>query len=91
MYYVYLLQSRDTGKIYTGFTANLKERIRKHLSKGVYSTKRMGTVRLIFYEAFLSEKDARRRENYLKTTKGKRAVKIMLTDHLEKMAHGPIV
>ena len=78
MYYVYILQSLRNGDLYAGFTEDLKARIRKHFGKGVHTTKRMGTVRLIFYEAYLSEKDARRREKYFKTTKGKRTLKIML-------------
>ena len=78
MFYVYLLMSKLDGKIYTGYSKDLKSRIRKHLSKGVYTTKRMHELELIFYEAFKSKKDAIRREKYLKTTKGKRTVKLML-------------
>ena len=84
MYYVYLLRSKETGKIYTGFSSNLKQRIRQHLSKSVHTTQRMGEIELIFYEAFVSEQDARRRELYLKTTKGKRAVKLMLKAYLKE-------
>ena len=78
MYYVYLLRSRSSGKIYTGYSKNLKNRIKTHLSKGVHTTKRMGKLDLIFYEAYKSDKDAKRREKYLKTTKGKRNLKLML-------------
>ena len=82
MYYVYILRSKENGKIYTGFTKDLKSRIKAHFKKGVHTTKRMGKIELIFYEAFASEKDARRREIYLKTTKGKRALKLMLRNSL---------
>ena len=30
MYYVYLLQSRKDGKLYTGYTDNLKRRLAEH-------------------------------------------------------------
>ena len=40
-------------------------------------------MKLIFYEAYLSENDARRRELYLKTTKGKRTLKLMLEDYFK--------
>lgn len=80
MFYVYLLQSKDTGKIYTGFSADLKQRLRQHLSGGVHTTKRMGKIELIFYEAFAHEADARRREIYLKSTKGKRTIRLMLKE-----------
>lgn len=78
MYYVYLLRSKRDDKIYTGFSTDLKRRIREHFDKEVHTTQRMGEIELIYYEAFLDEKDAREREKYLKTTKGKRAVKLML-------------
>ena len=45
---------------------------------------------LIFYEAFKSERDARRREEYFKTTKGKRALKIMLKETINEVS-GPVV
>ena len=78
MFYVYLLKSKLSGKIYTGYTTDLKRRVREHFSQNVHTTHRMGDVELIFYEAFKVKKDAVEREGYLKTTKGKRAVKLML-------------
>ena len=86
MFYTYVFRSKTTGKLYAGFSADLKSRVKKHLAKGVYTTKRMGEVELIFYEAFKSKRDAQRREKYLKTTKGKRMLKLMLKESL-----GPIV
>ena len=82
MYYVYLLKSKQNGKLYTGFTTDLRSRLKKHQNKGVYTTKRMGMIELVYYEAFKSRLDARRREIYLKTTKGKRTLKLMLKDSL---------
>ena len=83
IFYVYILRSEETGKLYAGFSNDLKSRIKQHFSKDVHSTKRMGTLKLIFYEAFISERDARRREKYFKTTKGKRTLKLMLKDSLK--------
>jgi len=42
-----------------------------HLKEQVRSTSHMRTLRLVYYEACLSEADARRRERYLKSGKGK--------------------
>lgn len=84
MYYVYILQSRENGKIYTGFSGNLLNRLKAHKNKDVHTTKRMGKVELIFYEAFKSKSDAKRREKYLKSTKGKRTLKLMLEDSYNK-------
>ena len=86
MYYVYILKSKQDDRLYKGFTRNLKTRLAKHKSGGAYTTKRMGDVELIYYEAFKGEKDAQRRENYLKTTKGKRTLKLIIRD-----SRGPVV
>jgi len=37
---------------------------------------------MIFYEAYRNLKDAKRREKYFKTTKGKTTLKIMLKEYL---------
>lgn len=78
MYYVYLLQSKSDGKIYTGYTNNLKRRVKQHISQEVHTTHRMKNIELIYYEAFTNKQDAKERERYLKTTQGKRTLKLML-------------
>ena len=83
MFYVYVLHSESTKECYTGYSSNLKERIKDHFSHSVYTTKRMGKLKLIFYEAYLMKSDAQRREIYLKTTKGKRTLKLMLADYFK--------
>jgi len=80
MYYVYVLQCVN-GKLYTGYSENLKRRIAEHKNAEVFSTKNKLPVEFIFYEAFLNQADAKRREMYLKTTSGKRALKIMLKEY----------
>lgn len=80
MYYVYILQSQRNEKLYTGYSSNLKRRIAQHQRGEVHTTARMGEVKLIFYEAYINKEDARRREVYLKSTKGKRAIKLMLAN-----------
>ncbi|MFZ2026071.1 MAG: GIY-YIG nuclease family protein [Microgenomates group bacterium] len=83
MFYVYVLRSKARNICYTGFTGNLQERLKYHLAHQVKSTKSMGDLELIFYEGYLSKSDAQRREKYLKTTKGKRALKLMLRDYFK--------
>jgi len=75
MYYVYVLQSLKDKKLYIGYTANLRRRLKDHRHGISESTKKRLPFRLIFYEAFILERDAKRREKYFKTTKGKRAMK----------------
>jgi putative endonuclease len=78
MYYVYLLRSAECGRCYVGWTRDLKRRLSEHHRGKNATTKRWAKVRLIFYEAFHSETDSRRRERYLKTSKGRSAIRQML-------------
>jgi putative endonuclease len=80
MYYVYVLYNGE--KFYIGYTTNLKRRLDEHKTGNVKSTSKMGKVQLIFYEAFVNKNSAKRREKYFKTTKGKRALRIMLSESL---------
>ena len=78
MFYTYILKSIKNGKMYTGYTGDLRKRFKEHNDgKSVY-TKGRGPFILIYYEACLDKNDARSRENYLKSGKGKRYVKSRL-------------
>lgn len=80
--YVYVLYSDVTKNFYVGFTHDLKKRVAEH-NKGLnFSTKAYKPWALIYYEAHTSESDARRREEYLKTTAGDRALHKMLREKL---------
>jgi putative endonuclease len=68
MYYVYLLKDRF-GKLYIGYTSNLKKRLQEHAKgKSKYLFLRR-PVKLIYYEAYLSKIDAKEREKKLKKFK----------------------
>ncbi|HEY4489717.1 MAG TPA: GIY-YIG nuclease family protein [Candidatus Paceibacterota bacterium] len=83
MFYVYVLKSKKkTDQLYVGYSANLKSRVAEHNTGKSSSTKPYLPWELIFYEAYKSMKDAKRREMYLKTTKGRKAIKLMLQDSL---------
>jgi putative endonuclease len=58
MYYVYVLKNENTKELYYGYTNNLERRFDEHN----INRKR----KLIYYEAYLSELDAREREKKLK-------------------------
>lgn len=66
MFYVYLMNSLKNNKIYIGFTSNLKRRFVEHNEGELGWTKRHRPWKLVYYEAFCSEEDARKRENSLK-------------------------
>ncbi len=72
MFYVYVLKSDIDGKLYTGYTHNIRKRIFEH-NKGLnFSTKHRKPLKMIYCEVCLDEQDAKAREKYLKTGMGKR-------------------
>ena len=86
MYYVYVLKSQRDEKLYIGYTADLRKRVREHQNGEVISTKPRRPFELIFYEGYKSMADAKRRERYLKTDKGKSSLRMMLRKSLEQAA-----
>ncbi len=67
MFYIYLLKVKsDKNKFYIGFTGNLKQRLREHLSENVKTTKRLKNPKLIYFEAYQDRDSAREREMQLK-------------------------
>ena len=82
MYYTYILKSEKDGQFYTGYTDDLKERLKLHNAGKVASTKNRLPVELVYYEASLNQQDATHREKYLKTAWGKRYIKSRLKDYL---------
>jgi len=82
MYYTYILQSNKDKQFYTGYTNDLKERLKLHNDGKVTSTKNRLPVELVYYEACLNQQDATHREKYLKTAWGKRYIKSRLKNYL---------
>ena len=76
--YVYVLRSDVNKHLYVGFTHDLRKRYAEH-NKGLnFATRPYRPWQLLYYEAHTEEEDARRREEYLKTTAGDRALHRML-------------
>ena len=82
MFYVYILQSKKDGELYTGCTNDLKKRFREHNNGLVFSTKLKKPHKIIHYEAFLNKKDAFMREKWLKTGWGRNQTRTMLANYL---------
>jgi len=81
-YYTYVLKSLKDGNMYTGYTNNLKRRFNEHCKGKVESTKNRLPIKLIYYEACLSQKDATHREKYLKSYNGKMFIRNRLKSYL---------
>ena len=84
MYYTYVLLSLKDDMFYTGYTANIAQRVNAHNNGEVASTKNRRPFKLVYYEACLNQQDATHREKYLKTTYGKRYIKNRLKEYLNK-------
>lgn len=77
-FYVYILfSSRDKG-FYIGFTNNLKSRLILHARGQVIATKNRKPLKLIHYEYFINERDAKAREKFLKSGYGRKQFKEIL-------------
>jgi putative endonuclease len=84
MFYVYVLL-QNNGNLYTGYSEDVKRRIKEHQEGKVASTRNNRPLKLVLYEGYLFEEDARRREKYLKTSDGKRDIKRQLSFVFDKL------
>jgi putative endonuclease len=84
MFYTYILISLKDHKFYTGYTSDIRDRLRSHNNGKVLSTKNRRPLKLIYIEACLNQDDALHREKYLKSTYGKRFIKNRLKNFLNE-------
>jgi putative endonuclease len=87
-FYVYVLESLKDSNRYCGYTNNLRRRIKEHTAGYNFSTKFRRPFKLIYFEGCLNEIDAKRRENYLKTTQGRRFIGLRLKQYNRQQAFG---
>jgi putative endonuclease len=71
-YYVYLLLSLKDKRTYLGSTVDLQRRLWEHNQGKSKSTKNRRPLKLIYFETHNTLEDARNREKFLKTKKGRR-------------------
>ncbi len=69
MFYVYVLKSQKDNKLYIGQTQDLIKRLEDHNAAKSTATSYRSPLLLIYYEAYLSRRDADRREKRLKQFK----------------------
>jgi len=81
-FYVYVLQSKRSDRMYIGYTDNLIRRVKEHNLGLNESTNHHKPWTLIYYEACRNRNDAKRREKYCKTSKGRMMVKLRLKEYL---------
>jgi putative endonuclease len=78
MYFVYVLGNPVAKKHYTGFTADLVQRLGQHNSGVTKSTKNRGKWVLLYSEEFATRPEAMRRERFLKSGKGREELRRIL-------------
>ena len=66
MFYTYVLMSVKDKNLYVGSTSDLRRRLGEHNKGQVRSTKSRRPFKLVYYEAYTAEDDARKREEQLK-------------------------
>ncbi|RJQ25226.1 GIY-YIG nuclease family protein [Candidatus Parcubacteria bacterium] len=79
-FYVYILHSYKDKGLYIGFTNNLKRRLTEHANGKVTATHLRTPVKLIHYEYFINEADAKAREKFLKSGYGRQQLKAFLKE-----------
>ena len=81
-YFVYILKSLNDGKLYIGYTNNLRRRIIEHNKQENLSTKSRTPFQLVYYEAHRNKIDAENREKFFKTGWGRQYIQKNLKNFL---------
>ena len=85
MFYTYVLLSEKDGKFYSGFTEDLRLRIKEHRKGSVESTRDRRPLKLVYYESCLNEYDAIKREKYFKSGFGRRFLRNRLECYFKEI------
>ncbi|MDO8622284.1 MAG: GIY-YIG nuclease family protein [bacterium] len=81
LFWVYVIESIESGKRYIGFTTDLMRRLEEHGKGRSRATAPYIPFRLIYVEGCANEADARRREHYFKVSEGRRYLAKRLLEH----------
>ena len=84
-YCTYVLFSFKDRAFYVGFTSNLNNRLQDHHHGRVISTKNRRPLELVYSEYHQNKYDALRREKYLKSTAGKKGLRLMIRERLQEI------
>jgi len=79
-YFVFGLINPNNKRSYVGITTDIKRRLREHLTAKL--SHRNLNFKPVLIEIFSNKKDTQRRENYLKSSKGKFTLRAMLKETL---------
>lgn len=74
MFTVYVLRNPD-GLLYKGYTCDVEKRVEQHNTQKTKWTSGKGPWVLVYTEEFILEGDAKKREKFLKSEKGRELLK----------------
>lgn len=79
MFFTYIIQNPE-GKLYKGFTSDLQQRVSQHNAHDGFRsyTHKKGPWKLVYSEQFATEQEAREREKFFKSGKGRAFLKLIL-------------
>ncbi len=66
MFFMYILKSSKDGELYIGSTSDIRRRFKEHNTGLVFATKHRKPLKLVYFEGYASEEEARHREHNLK-------------------------
>jgi len=78
LFYTYILINKSASKTYTGSTTNLGRRLSEHNSGKVSFSRAYRPYEIVHYEVFESQKEAREKEKFYKSTTGRRRLKVII-------------
>ncbi len=82
MFYVYVIRSESSNKIYIGQTSDIYKRLKQHNdpnnNDSKFTKQNKGPWKLIYKEEAVSRSEALRREKILKSGKGREFIKTFL-------------
>jgi putative endonuclease len=82
MHHVYVLKCSNND-LYVGSCSDIKQRLRRHKSGFVKSTKSKLPVKLVYLESYASKIDATKRERQLKNHKPKQNLKEQIENSIK--------
>jgi len=80
MFFTYILQSQKDLSFYIGYTSNLEQRLEQHnkATSGYTSTKK--PWKLVYFETFDLETEARKRERAIKKKKSRKYIEYLIAE-----------
>ncbi|HVZ67255.1 MAG TPA: GIY-YIG nuclease family protein [Patescibacteria group bacterium] len=81
MYFVYIIKSLVNEKVYVGYTGKtVEERLKEHNSGSNKWTKSSKPFKIVYYEKFICEEDAKLREEFLKSGVGRKIKNLIVNN-----------